>query len=52
MNKWVEKSIKLAKGRGYLDKLSKVYPVASNIIRELSVSEIEEIKKMFWVFAG
>jgi len=47
MNKWVEKSIKLAKGRGYLDKLSKVYPVASNIIRELSVSEIEEIKKVF-----
>ena len=47
MNKWVKKSIKLASGRGYLDKLSKVYPVSVNVARKLSVAEQKKIKTAF-----
>ncbi len=47
MNKWVKKSIKLASGRGYLDKLSKVYPVSVNVARKLSVAEQKRIKTAF-----
>lgn len=47
MNKWVEKSINLANSDGYLDKLMDVYPINLSLIRNLSDSEIEEIKNLF-----
>lgn len=36
MNKWIEKSIKLANSQGYLDGLFEIYPVNSNIDRNIS----------------
>jgi len=47
MNRWVKKSIELADGKGYLDRLSAVYPVELNTSRELSAQEKEEIRKIF-----
>ena len=47
MNKWVKKSIDLADGHGYLDKLSAIYPVAVNISRKLGVAEQKKIKEVF-----
>jgi len=43
MNAWVEKSIKMARGNGYLDKLQKVYPVSVNAIRKLDPQEKQDI---------
>jgi len=36
MNKWVEKSIKLANSKSYLDNLFEVYPVVFNLDRNIS----------------
>ena len=47
MNVWVEKSIKLAEGEGYLDKLAEVYNIEENIERDLNKKEIEIIKKEY-----
>lgn len=47
MNKWVKKSIKLANGQGYLDKLTSVYPVNLNLTRIVGLNKKEEIKKSF-----
>lgn len=46
MNKWVEKSVKLANSYGYLDKLLKVYPVNLTMNREISEEEKDRIKKV------
>ena len=47
MNKWVEKSIKLANSRGYLDKLMDVYPVNLNLARTIDSDKKREIEKAF-----
>lgn len=47
MNKWVKESLSLAAGQGYLDKLSKVYPVSINTIRVLSGAEKKSITAAF-----
>lgn len=47
MNKWIEKSIKLAEGNFYLDKLLDIYP-PENISRGIMVEkEVPELKKLF-----
>ncbi len=45
MNKWVEKSIKLVNKKGYLDRLSKVYPVNPGLEREITKEEKQKIKE-------
>lgn len=45
MNRWAKESIKLAADEGYLDKLSKVYPVPEPTPRKISKETIEEIRK-------
>ena len=45
MNKWVNKSIKLANSKGYLDKLMEVYPVNLTLARRVSAVEKNKIKK-------
>lgn len=47
MNYWVEKSIKLAQGKGYLDKLSLVYPVSINTVRKLSSTEKQLVEEAY-----
>src|SRR3989338_1278262 len=47
MNSWVEKSINIAQGVGYLDKLSAVYPVTINKIRKLSSVEEQRIGEIY-----
>lgn len=47
MNKWVNKSIKLAKSRGYLDKLMDIYPINLNLARAINSDKKKEIKKVF-----
>jgi hypothetical protein len=44
MNKWVEKSIKLAAEPGYLDKLYEIYPIQRGAARELNLVVLEKIK--------
>ena len=34
MNIWTEKSFKIAKSRGYLDKISEIYPVNQTDIED------------------
>ena len=46
MNKWVEKSINLAKKSDYLDRLVKVYPINTNIISSSS-NDYKIIKDTF-----
>jgi len=45
MNKWVNKSIKLANSRGYLDKLMEIYSIDQVIPRKISLEEKKIIKK-------
>lgn len=47
MNKWIKNSFYLATSHGYLDKLSKVYPVNFTANREINVKEKENIHKAF-----
>lgn len=47
MNIWTEKSIELANQRDYLDQLFKVYPMANNLKRELSESNLSKISSAF-----
>lgn len=47
MNKWINKSIKLANSKGYLDKLMEVYPVNLTLVRNVSAVEKNKIKKAF-----
>lgn len=44
MNKWVEKSIKLAAKPGYLDKLYEIYPMERGMARELKPETVLKIK--------
>lgn len=48
MNKWIEKSIKLANSQGYLDELFNVYPVNSNLERIISKDLDEDISNAFY----
>jgi len=45
MNSWVKKSIELAHSHGYLDKLSKIYPINVSMARDISSEERERVKK-------
>ncbi len=47
MNKWVEKSIRLANSNGYLDKLFEVYPVNLNLNRSIPDELKENIQIAF-----
>ncbi len=47
MNKWVEKSIELARSKGYLDKLTGIYPVNLSLIRSIDPKEKEKITDLF-----
>lgn len=47
MNKWIKESIKLANSFGYLDKLSKIYPVKIEEFRELPNGTDSELKRAF-----
>jgi hypothetical protein len=44
MNKWVEKSIRLAAEPGYLDKLHEIYPIERGAQRELKPETLAKIK--------
>jgi hypothetical protein len=45
MNEWIEKSIRLASSRGYLDGLSNVYPIGLELERNIKEEEKKKIKK-------
>ena len=47
MNIWTQKSIELANQRNYLDLLYKVYPMSTNLKRELSKDTLDGISKHF-----
>lgn len=47
MNKWTEKSIKLANSKGYLDNLFEIYPTDLGINRVLSDDLYKKFKKDF-----
>ncbi len=47
MNIWTKKSIELANQKDYLDQLFKVYPMSSNLKRELPETTEENLKKAF-----
>jgi hypothetical protein len=47
MNEWVRRSIELANGEGYLDKLSKVYPVTAELERAIPNEIKLQIKTAF-----
>lgn len=47
MNYWTEESLNLANQTNYLDMLYKVYPMASNKLRELPKSSADIIRKKF-----
>lgn len=47
MNIWAEKSFEIAKKRGYLDKISEIYPVNNNIEENrINENSVKEIKKL------
>ncbi len=47
MNKWTQQSIKLAKQRGYLDKLHEVYPVELSAERDIDDEVLGNLKRAF-----
>lgn len=47
MNKWVEKSIKLANSEGYFDKLLDVYPIDIGGIRQIPKDIKEKVREAF-----
>ncbi|MDD5433101.1 MAG: hypothetical protein PHE77_00350 [Candidatus Pacebacteria bacterium] len=47
MNKWVQKSIKLANAQGYLDKLFEVYPIETGPTRTIGRDVQEKMKAIF-----
>lgn len=47
MNKWVQNSFKLAASRGYLDKLSDIYPVDTTIKRRIDAEAKSAITNAF-----
>lgn len=44
MNRWVEKSLKIAKSYGYLDRLAEIYPATTLPRRSLGDEEREKLK--------
>lgn len=46
LNEWIDASIKLANGKGYLDKLLDIYPLTPNKERELPVGAEKEIERL------
>lgn len=47
MNEWIEKSIKLANSKGYLDSLLEIYPITPNNERHLpDGAEVENFIKV------
>jgi len=47
MNKWVQSSFKLAASRGYLDKLSDIYPVDTTVRRQIDSKAEDDITSAF-----
>ncbi len=47
MNWWTEQSVEFAQQRNYLDELYKVYPITTNLRRELSDEQETSIKRFF-----
>lgn len=47
MNRWVAESFRLAASPGYLDKLSKVYPVDVSLSREIEPRDKAAITAAF-----
>ena len=47
MNKWVQKSIKLANSQGYLDRLFEIYPIETGNPRQIPETLKKEIQKAF-----
>jgi hypothetical protein len=47
MNEWIRKSIKIANSPGYLDRLSKVYPMPVNPRRPLPKSVVPEVRRAY-----
>jgi len=47
MNKWIQKSIKLANSQGYLDKLFEIYPIETGNPRQVPETLKKEIQKAF-----
>ena len=47
MNKWIQKSIKLANSQGYLDRLFKIYPIETGNPRQIPETLKKEIQKAF-----
>ena len=47
MNKWISKSIRLASGPGYLDRLYEVYPVKQASQRPLNVALWQDVRAEF-----
>lgn len=45
MFNWIQKSLNIANGKGYLDRLQKVYPINQNDQRLISNSTVESLKK-------
>lgn len=47
MNEWVEKSIKIANSKGYLDRLFQIYPIEVGGVRDIPEEVISKIKRAF-----
>jgi len=47
MNKWIQRSIKLANSQGYLDRLFKIYPIETGNPRQIPETLKKEIQKAF-----
>lgn len=47
MNKWIQKSVEIANGKGYLDKLHGVYPVLQETEREIPAEVKKELRKIY-----
>ena len=47
MNLWTEMSIEFASQRNYLDELFKIYPISSNLKRDLPAEKINKIENAF-----
>ena len=47
MNKWIQKSIKLANSQGYLDRLFEIYPIETGNPRQIPETLKKEIQKAF-----
>jgi hypothetical protein len=44
---WIEESLKIVNGIGYLDKLRKIYPISENIERYVDIEQIKKIRNYY-----